>query len=125
LRGVVVHESSGAFHLADDWIKRAARVLRRAEIAEARVQLGGEVFQQRSCEPRFPDAGLARKQHHLALACLCPEPATKKQLGFFFPPDENGQTGRVQRLEAACHGTRAQHCPGPRQPGDALEVSRP
>ncbi|MGB9399202.1 MAG: hypothetical protein WCB69_08430, partial [Pseudolabrys sp.] len=52
-------------------------------------------------------------------------PAPKQQFEFFIPPDENGQTGRVQRLEAACRGTRAQHCPGPRRPGDALDVPGP
>jgi hypothetical protein len=31
----------------------------------------------------------------------------------------------VQRLEAACHGTRAQHGPGPCWPGEALKVPGP
>jgi hypothetical protein len=113
LRGVVVHQTGGAFHLADDRIKRAVRVLRRAEIAEARVRLGGEVFQQRSCEPRFPDAGLAGEQHDLAFTRLCSLPAPKQQFEFFIPPDENGQTGRVQRLETAFRGTRPQRREGP------------
>ena len=51
LRVVVVRQSSGAFHLADDRIKCAVRVLRGAEIAQARVRLGSEAFQQRSREP--------------------------------------------------------------------------
>jgi hypothetical protein len=72
LRGVVAHQSGGAFHLADDRIKRAVRVLRRAEIAQPRVRLSGEAFQQRGGEPRFPDAGLAGEQHHLAFTRLCP-----------------------------------------------------
>ena len=70
LRFVVVHQAGGAFHLADDRIKRAVRVLRRAEIAQARVRLGGEAFQQRGREPRFADARLARQQYHLAFAGL-------------------------------------------------------
>ncbi len=41
LRGVVVRKSGGTFHLADDGIERAVGVLRRAEIAHARVRLGG------------------------------------------------------------------------------------
>ena len=45
LRGVVVRQSGGTFHLADDRIKRAVGVLRRAEIAQARVRLGSEAFQ--------------------------------------------------------------------------------
>src|SRR5262249_40889465 len=63
---VVVHQSGGAFHLAHDRIKRTVRVLRRAEIAQARMRLGGEAFQQRGSEPRFPDTGLAGEQHHPA-----------------------------------------------------------
>ena len=59
LRGVVVRKSSGAFHLADDRIKRAVGVLRRAEIAQARVRFACEAFQQRRRKPRFADAGLA------------------------------------------------------------------
>ena len=125
LRGVVVRKSGGTFHLADDRIKRAVGVLRRAEIAQARVRLGGEAFQQRGREPRFADAGLAGEQHHLAFAGLCPRPAPQQQFEFFFPPDERGQAARVQRLEAAFHRTRPQRRPGPHRPGDALEVLRP
>src|SRR5205807_1806305 len=52
---VVVRQSSGAFHLANDRIERAVRVLRGAEIAQARVRFGGEALQKRGREPRFPD----------------------------------------------------------------------
>ena len=52
-------------------------------------------------------------------------PAPQQQFEFFFPPDEGGQAARVQRLEAAFRGTRPQRRPGPRRPGDALEVLRP
>ena len=41
------------------------------------------------------------------------------------PPDEGGQAGRVQGVKAAPHGTRPQRRPGPRRPGDALEVPGP
>src|SRR5215472_6805377 len=53
------------------------------------------------------------------------EPAPPQQFEFFFAPDEGGQAGRVQRLEAACHGTRPQRRPGPHRPDDALEVPWP
>ena len=79
LRGVVVRHSGGTFHLADDRIKRAVGVLRRAEIAQPRVRLAGEAFQKRGRQPRFADAGLAGKQHHLAFAGLCSRPAPKQQ----------------------------------------------
>ena len=45
LRGVVVRQSGGTFHLADDRIKRAVGMLRRAEITQARVRFGSEAFQ--------------------------------------------------------------------------------
>jgi hypothetical protein len=44
LGGVVVHKPGGALHLADDGIKCAVGALRRAEIAKARVRLGGKPF---------------------------------------------------------------------------------
>ena len=105
--------------------KRAVGMLRRAEIAQARVRLAGEAFQQRGREPRFADAGLAGEQHHLAFARLCPGPAPQQQFEFFFPPDECGQAGRVQRLEAALDRTRPQRRQSPRRSGDALEVLWP
>ena len=67
---VVVGESSRAFHLADERIKRAVRMLRRAKIAQARVRLVGDPFKQRCGQPRFADSGLAGEQHHLTLAGL-------------------------------------------------------
>ena len=101
LRRVVARQSGGAFHLADDRIKRAVGVLRRAEIAQSRVRLAGEALQQRRRQPRFADASLAGEQHHLALAALRLGPAPQQQFEFFFPPDQSGQAARVQRLEAA------------------------
>ena len=122
MRCVVVRQSGGTFHLADDRIKRAVGVLRRAEIAQARVRLASEAFQQRGREPRFADPGLAGEQHHLAFAGLRFRPAPQQQFEFFFPPDEVGQAARVQRLEAAFDRTRPQRRPRSHRPGDALEV---
>ena len=59
LRGVVMRKSSGAFHLADDRVKRAVGVLRGAEVAQPRVRLRSEAFQQRGRQSRFADTGLA------------------------------------------------------------------
>ena len=72
LRGVVVRKSSGALYLADGRIQCAVGMLRRAEIAQARVRLASEAFQQRSREPRLANAGLAGEQHHLAFAASLP-----------------------------------------------------
>ena len=106
-----MRQSRGTLHLADDRIERAVGVLRRAEIAQARVRLAGEAFQNRGGESRFADPCLAGKQHHLAFTALCLRPAPQQQFGFFFPPDEGDQAGRVQRLEAAFHRTCPQRGP--------------
>ena len=117
-----MRQSGGTLHLADDRIKRAVSVLRGAEVAQARVRLGSEAFQQRGREPRFSDTGLAGEQHHLAFTGLCPRPAPKQQFEFFFPPDQRGQTRRVQCLKAAFRRTRPQRRPGSHRLGDTLEV---
>jgi len=122
LRFVIVRQSGGAFHLADDRIKRAVRVLRGAEIAQARVRLGCEAFQKRRGEPRLPNTGLAGEQDHLAFTGLCPGPAPKQQVLFFLAANKGGQAGSVQGVKAALHGTRPQRSPGPRRPGDAFEA---
>ena len=67
---VIVRQSGSTFHLADDRIKRAVGVLRRAEIAQACVRFG-EAFQKRRCEPRFADTSLAGEQYYLAITRLC------------------------------------------------------
>ena len=103
MRFVVVRQSGGAFRLADDRIKRAVGVARRAKIAQARMRLAREPFQKRGREARFADAGLAGKKHHLAFAVLSLGPAPQQQFEFFFPPDEFGQASGVQRLEATFH----------------------
>ena len=100
-------------------------VLRGTEIAQARVRLAGKTFHKRGGEPRFPDAGLAREQHRLAFPSRCRGPAPKQQFGLFLPPDEGGQAGPVQRLEAARHRTRPHHRPGPDRPVNAVQVPPP
>ena len=74
---------------------------------------------------RFADAGLSGEQHDLAFTIFRSGPAPQQQFGFFFPSDEGGQAGRVQRLEAAFNRNRPQRRPGPCRPGDALEVPVP
>jgi hypothetical protein len=50
---LVRHTNAGSPRLCDTWTKRAVRVLRRAEITQARVRLGREAFQQGGREPRL------------------------------------------------------------------------
>jgi len=104
-RFIVVHQSGGAFHLADDRIKRAVRVLWRAEIAQAGVRFDCDAFQKGYGETRFSNACLTREQHDLTFTGLCPGPAPKQQVHFFLAANKGGQAGRVQRLEATLHGT--------------------
>ena len=78
-------KSGGALHLADDRIERAVGVLRRAEIAQARMRLAGEALQQRGRQPRFADARLAGEQHDLALARLRLGPAPQQAVRILLP----------------------------------------
>jgi len=71
LGGVVTPESGRLLELADDWVKRAVLVMRRAEIAQVGMQFRLKVLLQFHCQPRFADPRLTRQQHHLAFARLC------------------------------------------------------
>ena len=102
MRSVVARQSGGALHLADDRKKSVVGVLRRAEIAQARMRLIAEAFQQRGGEARFADPGLAGQENHLAFTGLGARPAPQQQFAFFIPPDEGGQAGRMQRLKMVC-----------------------
>jgi hypothetical protein len=68
---VVVRKSGSTFHLADDGVKRAVRVLRGAEVSKARERLISEALQYRCRQPRLANACLAGEQHYLAFADLC------------------------------------------------------
>ena len=123
-RRVFRGHAGGAFHLDGERIKCAVRVLRRAEIARARVRLGRKTFHERSGQPRFADAGFAREQHHLAFAAPCQGPAPRQQPGLFVPSDQRRQATRMQGVEAAFHRAEAQRRPGPCRLGNAFELLR-
>ena len=120
-----MRQSGGTFHLADDGIKRAVGMLRRAEIAQACVRLAGEAFQKRCREPRFADTSLTGKEHDLTFTGLGSRPTPQQQFKLFFATDQGSQAACVQRLEAAFHRTRPQRRPGPHRPGEPLEVFFP
>ena len=122
---VVAGEPGGAFELSDEGVERAVLVVRRAEIAQARMWLGSDVLGQGSREPRLADARLARDQHHSSFAALRLLPTADKQLDFLVTPDEGSQASCMQRFEPAFHRTCAQYRPGVHRPGDALEVLCP
>src|ERR1700730_12343607 len=75
-------QSGGTLHLADYWMEAAVGMLRRAQVAQARVGLGSEAFQHRGCEPRFAEPGLAGEQHisfWRNTASYCPRPRLRSQ----------------------------------------------
>ena len=114
--------SGRAFHVADNWIERAIRVLRRAEVSHACMRLARQPLQERRRQSRLAYARLSREQHDLALARFRVGPAPLQQVAFFLPPDQGGQTISVQRLETALLGASPEGREGARRPGDALEV---
>ena len=82
-------------------------MLRRAEVTQARVRLGGDAFQQRGCQPRLADARFTGEQHHLPFAGLRLRPAAQQEFEFFFAPDKLGQPACVERFKAALDRRRA------------------
>ena len=89
------------------------------------MRFAAEAFHKRGGEARFADPCLTGDQDHLPFACFCPGPAPQQQFKFFLPAHKGGQAGRVPRLEAALDRPCSQYRPGPRWPGDALEVLGP
>ena len=104
LRAVFVRQSGGTLHLADDRIKRAVGVLRRAEIAQARVRLGGEAFQKAAVSRDLPMPASPESSTTCLRRSLLSTSAAAA-IRFFFPPDQGSQIAGVQRLEAALDGT--------------------
>src|SRR5215831_11943893 len=97
--------------LRDEGIERAVLMMRRAEIAHARVRLVLDTLRERGGESRLADARLTRDQHHPPFAGLRLLPAAGKQFDFFVTTDERRRP-RAQCLEAAYLVTLAQHSPG-------------
>jgi hypothetical protein len=98
-----VRQSGGAFHLANDRIKRAVGTLRGAEIAQSRVQFRSNALQQCRRQAGLADTRFSREQHHLSFASLRFRPTPQQQFQFFFPPDKLSYAARVQGLKAALH----------------------
>src|SRR5580658_10072866 len=99
-------------------------MLWRAEIAQPGVRLAREAFQESGGQARLADSGLAREQHHLALARLRLGPAMTQEIALFLAPDQRRRPARVQRIEAALLRALPEGREGARGAGDALEVPR-
>ena len=99
-------------------------MVRRAEIAQARVRLGCEVFGKRGGEPRLADAGLAGNQHYPSFAALRLVPAVDQQLDFLLAADGRCLS-RAQRLKPAQHPALTNDPPCRLRLGEAGERLRP
>ena len=76
---------------------------------------------QRPNEARLADAGLARQQHHLAVALLGSLPVLEQQADLMLATDKRRQACPVQRLEPALGGAFPDHAPRPHRNGKALQ----
>src|SRR5580700_2390864 len=84
---------------------------RRAEIAQADVELGVEAPYQLRRDSRLANAGLAGDHHDLAVPQLGARPTPQQQVDFLLAADQRAQHRATQRLEPALDGTRAQYLP--------------
>ena len=76
------------------------------------MRLAENLVLEDSREARFPDTGLAREQHHLALTSFGPLPPTQQQLGFLFAADKRCEGRGAQRLKPAVDCAFAHYSPG-------------
>jgi hypothetical protein len=76
---LIRREAGGVFELSDDGIEGAVGMMRRAEIAQARVRRTRQFLEQRGGQAGLADAGLARDQYNLPLAAFGLPPAPAQQ----------------------------------------------
>jgi len=74
---ILAGKSGGVFKLGDEGIERAVLMVRRAEVAQARMRLGSDLLGERRSQPRFPDPRLARDQHDPAFTSFRLLPAAQ------------------------------------------------
>src|SRR5215831_8587584 len=86
-------------------------MMRRAEVAQPEMRLGGQPLQERAGQSRLADAGLTDQQHDPAFALLGLPPAAAQQLEFLLAPDQRGEGDLVLRLEPAFDRALGQHLP--------------
>ena len=94
-------------------------------MAERDVRLAAQLLAQRPEQARFADAGLARQQHHLAIAVFGPAPALEQDAELVLASDQRRERPAMQRLEAA-FGADPRLRPARRRErlGEALEAYR-
>src|SRR5215831_20943669 len=93
----------------------AVLVVRRAEIAQARVSFGAVPLYDGLGNAGLADPGLARDEHHATFASLGLLPTAHEEVHLLVPANER-RGGCAQRLEPALGSAGAQYLPR----GDAL-----
>src|SRR5215831_561783 len=109
--------------LRDEGIEGAVLMMRRAEIAHARMQLVIDTLRERGGKSRLADARLTRDQHHPPFAGLRLLPAAGKQLDFLVTTHERRRP-RAQGFKPAQHPALANDPPGRLRLGKAGEYLR-
>ena len=107
--------------VAEEWKERRLPVQRRAEKTHADAGILFEFLAHPVENARLADTGLARQQHHaaLALADLVPSPAQERD--FLLAADEGCRLA-AQRLEAAFDDRDALHLVGFHRSGEAFHL---
>src|SRR5262249_12339483 len=106
--GVLATKSGHPFELDDRLIESAVLVMRRAELAQTRMRLAGELLDQGLYEARLADAGLAGNQYDAARHRLGLLPAATQKRQLLVAADER-RADRAQCLEAALGRALAQY----------------
>ena len=75
-RGIPARETGRALELGGDRVQGAVLMVRRAEVAQGVMGLGGKDFLHRREQPRLANPGLAREQYRPTVAILGLLPAS-------------------------------------------------
>jgi hypothetical protein len=121
LRAVLGDQACRPLQVRDHGMESTVGMMRRAEMAEDEVRLACEPFPQRTQQPGFADAGLARKQDHLAIALPGRCPALHQHRELMRAPDQRRDLATTQRLETALGPALALDSEDPDRLGESLQ----
>ena len=113
-RRVVPPEAGGPLQVLDRRVERGVDVVGRALVVQPHVRLALEALAEGAGDAGLADPGLAREQHHLALAVAGLLPTVEQERHLLLAPDQRRQAGRA-RLEPAARprARRARATPAP------------
>src|SRR6476469_8225844 len=103
-------------------MERAAGVVGRALITQARVGLASDALGESCREARLADPRLARDQHNLPFALPREALASQQEIELVLAADEISETPGADRLEAALGGRDTLDRPRCNRLGNALEL---